>query len=121
MDHSRNGRLFRDHINPGFLEYRKATDAREAGAVVEWSDAGPNSYRDVSGRKYLDCLGASASLTSDIATQGRQSGKRSTAPAAAAQSDLLDPLRAMLAKTLAMLRTGRTRPQASSAIAARKR
>ena len=25
---------FRNHVNPGFLDYRKATDAREAGAVV---------------------------------------------------------------------------------------
>ncbi|MBV8722560.1 MAG: putrescine aminotransferase, partial [Candidatus Eremiobacteraeota bacterium] len=48
---------FREHINPGFLEYRKATNSHAAQAVVEWSDAGPNSYRDVTGREYIDCLG----------------------------------------------------------------
>ena len=40
---------FREHVNPGFLEYRKASDARDAGAVVEWADSGPNSFRDVAG------------------------------------------------------------------------
>jgi len=95
---------FRDHINPGFLEYRKATDAREAGAVVEWSDAGPNSYRDVSGRKYLDCLGGFGifnvghrhpKVVKAVSDQLRRQPLHS--------QDLLDPLRAMLAKTLAML------------------
>ncbi len=95
---------FRDHINPGFLEYRKATDAREAGAVVEWSDAGPNSYRDVNGRKYLDCLGGFGifnvghrhpKVVKAVSDQLRRQPLHS--------QDLLDPLRAMLAKTLAML------------------
>ncbi|HLY01900.1 MAG TPA: putrescine aminotransferase [Candidatus Cybelea sp.] len=95
---------FRDHINPGFLEYRKATDAREAGAVVEWADAGPNSYRDVYGRKYLDCLGGFGifnvghrhpKVVKAVSDQLRRQPLHS--------QDLLDPLRAMLAKTLAML------------------
>ena len=95
---------FRDHINPGFLEYRKATDARAAGAVVEWSDAGPNSYRDVNGRKYLDCLGGFGifnvghrhpKVVKAVSDQLRRQPLHS--------QDLLDPLRAMLAKTLAML------------------
>ena len=38
---------FRDHVNPGFLEYRKATSVEHAAAAVEWSDAGLNAYRDV--------------------------------------------------------------------------
>src|SRR5579864_2206290 len=48
---------FRDHVNPGFLEYRKATSVEHAAAVVEWSDAGANGYRDVTGGEYIDCLG----------------------------------------------------------------
>ncbi|MBC5829090.1 MAG: putrescine aminotransferase [Candidatus Eremiobacteraeota bacterium] len=95
---------FRDHINPGFLEYRKATSAQHASAVVEWSDAGPNSYRDVNGREYIDCLGGFGifnvghrhpkvikAVTDQLSRQPLHS------------QDLLDPLRAMLAKTLAML------------------
>ncbi len=95
---------FRDHINPGFLEYRKATDARAAGAVVEWSDAGPNSYRDVNGRKYLDCLGGFGIFNVGhrhpkvVKAVSDQLGRQPLH-----SQDLLDPLRAMLAKTLAML------------------
>jgi putrescine aminotransferase len=95
---------FRDHVNPGFLEYRKATDPQRAGAVVEWSDAGPNSYRDVNGRTYIDCLGGfgifnvghrNPKVVKAVSDQLRRQPLHS--------QDLLDPLRAMLAKTLAML------------------
>jgi putrescine aminotransferase len=95
---------FRNHINPGFLEYRKATDVQGAGAVVEWSDAGPNSYRDVTGRTYLDCLGGfgifnvghrNPKVVKAVTDQLRRQPLHS--------QDLLDPLRAMLAKALAML------------------
>ncbi|HTA40392.1 MAG TPA: aminotransferase class III-fold pyridoxal phosphate-dependent enzyme, partial [Candidatus Acidoferrales bacterium] len=95
---------FRDHVNPGFLEYRKAGDAGGAGAVVEWSDAGPNSYRDVNGREYLDCLGGFG-----IFNVGHRHPKVVKAVMDQLRSqplhsqDLLDPLRAMLAKTLSML------------------
>jgi putrescine aminotransferase len=95
---------FRDHINPGFLDYRKANDAGRAGAVVEWSDAGLNSYRDVNGRTYLDCLGGFG-----IFNVGHRNPKVVKAVSDQLQrqplhsQDLLDPLRAMLAKALAML------------------
>jgi putrescine aminotransferase len=91
-------------VNPGFLEYRKATDARKAGAVVEWADAGPNSYRDVTGRTYIDCLGGfgifnvghrNPKVVKAVVDQMRRQPLHS--------QDLLDPLRAMLAKALAML------------------
>ena len=95
---------FRDHINPGFLEYRKATNVAGAEAVVEWADAGPNSYRDVTGREYIDCLGGFGifnvghrhpKVVKAVMDQLRRQPLHS--------QDLLDPLRAMLAKTLAML------------------
>ena len=95
---------FREHVNPGFLEYRKATDAQRAAAVVEWADAGPNSYRDVTGRTYLDCLGGfgifnvghrNPKVVKAVTDQMRRQPLHS--------QDLLDPLRAMLAKALAML------------------
>ncbi|MBV8067884.1 MAG: putrescine aminotransferase, partial [Candidatus Eremiobacteraeota bacterium] len=99
---------FRNHVNPGFLEYRKATDAKRAGAVVEWADAGLNSYRDVTGRTYIDCLGGFG-----IFNVGHRNPK--VVKAVSAQlarqplhsQDLLDPLRAMLAKALAMLTPGK--------------
>jgi putrescine aminotransferase len=86
------------------LEYRKAGDVRHAGAVVEWADAGPNSYRDLNGRTYIDCLGGFGIFNV---------GHRHPKVVAAVQNqlrrqplhsqDLLDPLRAMLAKALALL------------------
>jgi putrescine aminotransferase len=91
-------------VNPGFLEYRKATSPDRAAAVVEWSDAGPNSYRDVNGKEYIDCLGGfgifnvghrNAKVIEAVTNQMRRQPLHS--------QDLLDPLRAMLAKTLAML------------------
>jgi putrescine aminotransferase len=86
------------------LEYRKATSVERAGAVVEWSDAGPNSYRDVMGKEYIDCLGGfgifnvghrNPKVIKAVIEQMRRQPLHS--------QDLLDPLRAMLAKTLAML------------------
>jgi putrescine aminotransferase len=95
---------FRDHVNPGFLEYRKATSVDRAAAAVEWSDAGPNSYRDVNGKEYIDCLGGFG-----IFNVGHRHPKVIAAVKAQLDrqplhsQDLLDPLRAMLAKTLSML------------------
>src|SRR5579864_4410155 len=98
---------FRDHVNPGFLEYRKATSVDGAAAVVEWADAGPNSYRDVNGKEYIDCLGGFGifnvghqhpKVVKAVTDQLRRQPLHS--------QDLLDPLRAMLAKTLAMLTPG---------------
>src|SRR5579863_7938108 len=95
---------FRSHINPGFLEYRKAGTVEGAEAVVEWADAGPNSYRDVSGREYIDCLGGFGifnvghrhpKVVKAVMDQLRRQPLHS--------QDLLDPLRAMLAKALTML------------------
>jgi putrescine aminotransferase len=89
------------------LEYRKATDAHNASAVVEWADAGPNSYRDLNGRTYLDCLGGfgifnvghrNPKVVKAVSDQLRRQPLHS--------QDLLDPLRAMLAKALAMLAPG---------------
>ncbi|TGV14901.1 putrescine aminotransferase, partial [Mesorhizobium sp. M00.F.Ca.ET.186.01.1.1] len=34
---------FRDHVNPGFLGYRKSVTKDGQFAAVEWKDAGPNS------------------------------------------------------------------------------
>ncbi|HXW52064.1 MAG TPA: aminotransferase class III-fold pyridoxal phosphate-dependent enzyme, partial [Candidatus Acidoferrales bacterium] len=98
---------FRDHVNPGFLEYRKATSVEHAAAVVEWGDAGPNAYRDVTGKVYIDCLGGFG-----IYNVGHRNPKVVKAVTdqlkrqALHSQDLLDPLRAMLAKTLAMLTPG---------------
>ncbi|MDR2486680.1 MAG: aminotransferase class III-fold pyridoxal phosphate-dependent enzyme [Clostridiales Family XIII bacterium] len=45
---------FDEHINPGFLEYRKA--AGEDEMAMEWSANG-DTFMDLQGREYIDCLG----------------------------------------------------------------
>jgi putrescine aminotransferase len=97
---------FRDHVNPGFLEYRKAGAKGTLGAAVEWSDE-KNVFTDVNGREYIDCLGGFG-----IFNVGHRHPKVVAAVRAQLErqalhsQDLLDPLRAMLAKTLALLTPG---------------
>lgn len=98
---------FRDHVNPGFLAYRKSVTKDGQFASVEWKDAGPNSFMDVNGKEYIDCLGGFGiynvghrhpkviqAVTSQMNRQPLHS------------QDLLDPLRAMLAKILADITPG---------------
>jgi putrescine aminotransferase len=98
---------FRDHVNPGFLSYRKTAAHGSNDAAVEWSDASPNTFKDVRGREYLDCLGGFG-----IFNLGHRHPKvvKAVADQLARQplhsQDMLDPLRAMLAKILAMIAPG---------------
>ena len=45
---------FNEHVNPGWLTYRKSvsTDA----AFVEWEDS-QETFRDTHGKEFIDCLG----------------------------------------------------------------
>ncbi|HHY94666.1 MAG TPA: putrescine aminotransferase, partial [Firmicutes bacterium] len=45
---------FRDHVNPGFLEYRKSVSTDYT--AVEWEDRGV-TFRDAHGKVFIDCLG----------------------------------------------------------------
>ena len=95
---------FRDHINPGFLEYRKSMSTNYA--AVEWQDAG-STFTDVYGREFIDCLGGYG-----IYNVGHRHPKVIKAVQdqmkrqALHSQELLDPLRAMLAKLLANITPG---------------
>lgn len=97
---------FREHVNPGFLDYRKTVTKDGQFAAVEWSDSG-SCFTDVSGRKYIDCLGGFG-----IYNVGHRNEKVVKAVTdqlkrqALHSQDLLDPLRAMLAKILADITPG---------------
>ncbi|MGD8189895.1 putrescine aminotransferase [Brevibacillus ginsengisoli] len=98
---------FRDHVNPGFLAYRKSVTKDGQFASVEWKDSGPNCFMDVNGKEYIDCLGGFG-----IYNVGHRHPKVVQAVInqlnrqALHSQDLLDPLRAMLAKILADITPG---------------
>lgn len=98
---------FRDYVNPGFLEYRKSVTEGALDAAVEWSDSGANGFTAVGGKEYIDCLGGFG-----IYNVGHRHPKVMKAVTdqlnrqALHSQDLLDPLRAMLAKILADITPG---------------
>lgn len=48
---------FRQHVNPGFLEYRKSVTSGGGYAAVEWRATSLNTLADTRGNEYIDCLG----------------------------------------------------------------
>ncbi|WP_132014138.1 putrescine aminotransferase [Hydrogenispora ethanolica] len=98
---------FREHVNPGFLEYRKSVTKGGQYAAVEWKDSGPSCFTDIGGKEYIDCLGGFG-----IYNVGHSHPKVLRAVKAQMErqplhsQDLLDPLRAILAKILADLTPG---------------
>lgn len=97
---------FREHVNPGFLAYRKTVTKDGQFAAVEWSDNGA-CFKDVNGKEYIDCLGGFG-----IYNVGHRNPKVVKAVTdqlkrqALHSQDLLDPLRAILAKILADITPG---------------
>ncbi|GER73580.1 putrescine aminotransferase [Weizmannia acidilactici] len=97
---------FKEYVNPGFLEYRKTVTLDTQFAAVEWSDEGA-CFKDVNGNQYIDCLGGFG-----IYNVGHRHPKVVKAVEHQLQrqalhsQDLLDPLRAMLAKILAEITPG---------------
>jgi putrescine aminotransferase len=95
---------FRENVNPGFLEYRKSVSTDYT--AVEWTDSGA-SFTDIYGKEFIDCLGGYG-----IFNVGHRHPKVLEAVSnqlkrqALHSQELLDPLRAMLARLLAMITPG---------------
>jgi putrescine aminotransferase len=95
---------FMENVNPGFLRYRKSVSTDYT--AVEWTDAGA-SFTDVYGKEFIDCLGGYG-----IYNVGHRHPKVVEAVShqlkrqALHSQELLDPLRAMLAKLIAMITPG---------------
>ena len=95
---------FRDNVNPGFLEYRKSVSTDYT--AVEWEDSGA-CFTDIYGKEFIDCLGGYG-----IYNVGHRHPKVMEAVMnqlkrqALHSQELLDPLRAMLAKLVAMITPG---------------
>jgi putrescine aminotransferase len=95
---------FNEHVNPGWLVYRKSvsTDA----TFVEWEDS-KEGFRDLYGNEFIDCLGGFGIYTAGhrnpeiVKAVSAQLGRY-----ALHSQELLDPLRGYLAKLVAMTTPG---------------
>ncbi|MGD2272963.1 MAG: putrescine aminotransferase, partial [Desulfobacterales bacterium] len=100
-------RNFRDHINKGFLEYRKSVTEATNFAMTEWTGQG-SILVDALDREFLDALGGYGlysygirhpKITAAVKAQLDRSPQYS--------QELLDPLRAQLARVIALLTPGK--------------
>lgn len=95
---------FNNHVNPGWLVYRKSVSTDEA--FVEWADSS-ESFQDTDGKEFIDCLGGFGVYTA---------GHRNPEIVAAVQAqlnryalhsqELVDPLRGYLASLVAQITPG---------------
>lgn len=97
-------RYWTDHVNEGFLQYRKSVSTDYT--AVEWSDSGA-CFKDINGKEFLDMLGGFGvyvtghrhpkvlkAVTDQLSRQGIHS------------QELIDPLRTYLARLLALVTPG---------------
>ena len=95
---------FSDYCNPGFLEYRKSVS--EDYTAVEWKDS-DTGFTDLKGRNYIDCLGGYGAYNLGHRHPRVVEAVRNQLDKQALHSqELLDPLRAMLSKVVAMITPG---------------
>ncbi|GAB4543468.1 MAG: putrescine aminotransferase [Anaerolineae bacterium] len=97
---------FSHHFNRGFLEYRKSVTEAEGYAATEWTGRGA-IVQDVMGRQWIDCLGGYGLLDlgwshPKVVDTVRAQLARTPMPS----QELLDPLRGVLARLLAMVTPG---------------
>ena len=97
-------RYWNDHVNAGFLQYRKSVS--DDYTAVEWEDEGA-VFRDIHGREFIDCLGGFG-----IYVVGHRHPKvlkavREQLDRQAIHSqELIDPLRTYLAHIVALITPG---------------
>lgn len=93
-----------NHVNPGFLQYRKSVSTDYT--AVEWDDSGA-IFRDVNGKEFIDILGGFG-----IYTVGHRHPKVLKAvrdqleKQAIHSQELIDPLRTYLAHILSLITPG---------------
>lgn len=95
---------FNQHVNPGWLKYRKSvsTDA----AFVEWTDS-RETFMDTRGKAFIDCLGGFGVYTAGHRNPEIVKAVQAQLNRYALHSqELVDPLRGYLAKLVAMCTPG---------------
>ncbi len=95
---------FNEHVNPGWLKYRKSVSTNEA--FVEWEDSA-ETFKDVYGTEFIDCLGGfgiymSGHRNPDIVKVVQAQLNRY----ALHSQELVDPLRGYLSKIMALITPG---------------
>lgn len=97
---------FRDHINKGFLSYRKSVTEAGDFAFTEWQGEG-SVMRDVLGREFIDILGGFGLYSPGIRHPKIVAAVKAQLDRSPQYSqEMLDPLRAQLAKVIALLTPG---------------
>ncbi len=93
-----------DHVNPGFLQYRKSVSTDYT--AVEWSDEGA-CFKDINGKEFIDMLGGFGiyvtghrhpKVLKAVFDQLNRQGIHS--------QELIDPLRTYLAHLVALITPG---------------
>ncbi len=97
---------FANHVNKGWLEYRKSVTEAGQWAATEWTGAGA-VLRDVLGREYIDCLGGYGLLSlgwshPKVVEAVRNQLSRTPMPSL----ELINPARGMLSKLMAHITPG---------------
>ncbi|MDC0612019.1 putrescine aminotransferase [Vibrio sp.] len=97
---------FENHINKGFLEYRKSVTETEGIALTDWSGQG-SILKDVLGREFIDMLGGFGLYSPGIRHPKIVAAAKAQIDRSPQYSqEMLDPLRAHLAKVIAKLTPG---------------
>ena len=97
---------FANHINKGFLEYRKSVTEAGDFAITEWTGQG-SILRDVLGREYIDILGGFGLYSYGIRHPRIVAAVKAQLDRSPQYSqEMLDPLRAKLGQILALLTPG---------------
>ena len=97
---------FAEHFNRGWLDYRKSVTEAGDWVATEWTGSGA-VFRDILGREYLDCLGGYGMMDlgwghPDVVDTVRAQLARTPMPS----QELIDPLRGVLARLLALITPG---------------
>lgn len=97
---------FRDYINKGFLEYRKSVTEAGEFAVTEWTGQG-SILKDALDREYIDILGGFGLYSYGIRHPRIVEAVKAQLDRSPQYSqEMLDPLRAKLARVIAKLTPG---------------
>lgn len=97
-------RYWTDHVNEGFLQYRKSVSTDHT--AVEWSDGGA-CFKDINGKEFLDMLGGfGVYVTGHRHPKVLKAVRDQLDRQGIHSQELIDPLRTYLARLLALITPG---------------